>query len=568
MISRPGSADAIDGPDRLRVLARLAAEAGSPALAADAEALAERVAEGRFHVVCVGQFKRGKSTLLNALIGDCVLPTGVAPITAAVTVVRHGERLAARVRFGERGWEACDPRGLAMFVSEEENPGNEKGVTGVEVFVPSPLLESGMCLVDTPGLGSVFSATAAATHAFVPHVDVALLVLGADPPISGDEVALVEEVAREAPELIVVLNKADRQPEAERAAAVRFTERVLAERLGRPVGPILQVSAAELLAGAGPTRDWGALVRALESLARDAGAQLVSAVEQRGVASLVDRLVRELDAQRAALLRPIEDSEARLSRLRRTVAEAQRSLEDLGYRLIAVEERLSRTLVEDRDRFVGRALPEAQRELRDALRGEQVTRAALRRRAVEHATEIAKRWLERWRREQEPVAETRYREAVARFVELVDAFQASLAPLGLDPAPRSHGDAGFRTRSGFHYTELLTVRPSTVADRLLDLFGPAARRVGAIERDGGKYLARLLEVNGARITNDCRDRVAGSRRILEAEIRGHLRELIASAERALDQARRARARGSSEVSARLRRIETLRSELADRRRPC
>jgi hypothetical protein len=98
-----------------------------------------------------------------------------------VTVLRHGDRLGARVRFRDRDWEDCDPGALEMFVSEEHNSGNEKGVMAVEVFVASALLESGLCLVDTPGLGSVILANSEATRAFVPHVDAALLVLGSDP---------------------------------------------------------------------------------------------------------------------------------------------------------------------------------------------------------------------------------------------------------------------------------------------------------------------------------------------------------------------------------------------------
>src|SRR2546422_6513772 len=228
-----GSDGGVTNGGRLAALSRLAIEAGSPELARVVDALAERLREGRFYVACVGQFKRGKSTLVNALVGESVLPTGVVPITAAVTVVRHGERLAARVRFGERDWEECDPGSLATYVSEEQNPGNEKGVVAVEVFVPSPLLESGMCLVDTPGIGSISAANTAATREFVPHVDAALVVVGADPPISGDELALVQEIAREVADLIFVLNKADKLSDAEREQAIRFTERVLSERLGR-----------------------------------------------------------------------------------------------------------------------------------------------------------------------------------------------------------------------------------------------------------------------------------------------------------------------------------------------
>jgi hypothetical protein len=78
-------------------LAAVADALGEAALAADACELARRVAERRFFVACVGQFKRGKSSLVNALVGASILPTGVAPVTTVVTVVRYGESRAARV---------------------------------------------------------------------------------------------------------------------------------------------------------------------------------------------------------------------------------------------------------------------------------------------------------------------------------------------------------------------------------------------------------------------------------------------------------------------------------------
>jgi len=53
------------------------------------------------------------------------------------------------------------------------------------------------CLVDTPGIGSVFAGNTATTRSFVPHIDAALVVLGADPPLSGDELALVDELGPE-----------------------------------------------------------------------------------------------------------------------------------------------------------------------------------------------------------------------------------------------------------------------------------------------------------------------------------------------------------------------------------
>lgn len=548
---------------QLLALVRLADALGAPALAGESRALAARLAEGRFYLVCVGQFKRGKSTLLNALIGEPVLPTGVVPVTSVVTVVRHGPRLAARVRCGERDWEECDPRTLAAYVTEEQNPGNEKDVRSVEVFGPSELLESGLCLVDTPGLGSVATASTEATRAFVPHVDAALVVLGADPPISADELALVQDVARTTSTLLVVLNKADRVPELERAEAVRFTEHVLAERLGRPVGPILQVSATERLAGTGPGRDWDALAARLAALARTSGADLVRAAERRGIASLAEGLLRQLDEREAALRRPLEQSEARVQALRCAVAEAEATLEDLGHRLAAAQARLSHRVAEERDRFFARALPSALDELAAAVRAWPASAPALRARAMDLARDVAARWLDRWRQEQEPRVEALYREAAARFVELVNTVQASLAAVrelaALAPLTT---EAGLRARSRVHYTELLAAAPVSAVTRLLDRASPRGLRRRAVEAAAGRYLERLLEVNSARIKNDFEARLAESRRLLEQELRSRLEELARSAERALEGARHARAAGSGAVGAELERLGQLRAQVA------
>src|ERR1022692_5352472 len=105
---------------------------------------------------------------------------------------------------------------LKEYVTEELNPENNSAVDGAEVFVPSLLLSSGMCFVDTPGLGSVFTGNTATTQAFIPHIDAALVVVGADPPIAGEELTLVEAVGRQVQNLILVLNKADRATEPEK----------------------------------------------------------------------------------------------------------------------------------------------------------------------------------------------------------------------------------------------------------------------------------------------------------------------------------------------------------------
>ena len=140
----------------------------------EAQALAERVTDRRFFLACLGQFKRGKSSLVNALVGNPVLPTGVVPVTAIVTIIRHGPILHALVHFENGSRQNVPPQTISDYVSEERNPGNLRGVAVVEVFVPSPLLASGMCLVDTPGIGSVYAGNTAVTRAFVPPLTLPL----------------------------------------------------------------------------------------------------------------------------------------------------------------------------------------------------------------------------------------------------------------------------------------------------------------------------------------------------------------------------------------------------------
>ena len=147
----------------LEVLLKAAKWLGAERVRQQALDLEERTRAERFYVACLGQFKRGKSSLLNALIGAEVLPRGIVPVTAVPTIVRYGPELAARIRTDSGEWQEIHPVELEAYVSEEKNPGNCKRIGAVEVFTQSPLLASGMCLVDamscasgTMGIGDGF----------------------------------------------------------------------------------------------------------------------------------------------------------------------------------------------------------------------------------------------------------------------------------------------------------------------------------------------------------------------------------------------------------------------------
>ncbi|HEY6321832.1 MAG TPA: dynamin family protein [Thermoanaerobaculia bacterium] len=552
-------------PARLGELARIAREAGAGAIAADAEALARRVEEGRFFVACVGQFKRGKSTLIDALVEDAILPAGVVPVTSVVTVVRHGPRRAARVLVAN-DWEDVDPAELAAYVSAARNPGNVRGVRAVEVYVPHPLLRSGMCLVDTPGLGSTSPAAAAATRDFVPQIDAVIAVLGADPPISGDELGMLADLAQGQAPLLLVLNKSDRLPDSERGQVLEFTRQVLSHRLGRPAGPIYQVSAAERLCGEGPPRDWEALTGELAALAAAAGAQLVRAAGERGEALLAARLATRLREWREALARPLAASMERLERLRLAIAAAERSAADLEPLLLAEEERFRQRLGAERERFLAAELPRAGTELGETLRQESSAAGGgggdrggggM----AERARRIARRRVSRWRDALHPEAERLYRAAAARHVDLANELLGRLTadpdlaglPWALPP------EAGFRAAGRFAFNDQLTLAEPPLNWLLAAALPLLARRRAAGHAE--RYLRRLLATNSARVVNDFQERLVESRRRLQAEIRGQLSEIGAAAALALEQAAAAHAGGAGRVREEMIRLERRQADL-------
>ncbi len=556
-----------DGSSRLLRLADLAEELGAGSVADEARELAERVSEGRFYVACVGQVKRGKSTLLNALVGYEVVPTGFVPVTAVPTVVRYGNELRARIRMRSGSWRNVALADLKEYVTEELNAENKKGVDGAEVYVPSPLLSSGMCLVDTPGLGSVFTRNTVTTQAFIPHIDAALVVVGADPPIAGEELALVEAVGKQIHDLILVINKADRTTDAERAAAVKFTREILEKRLHRPVGRALEVSAAERIENRGPLRDWESLLKTLHHLVEDSGRSLLRAACDRGLQRLSEQLLAVISEDRDALQLPIEESEQRIKLMRETISDAERSMRELGFLFMAEQQRISDFFVERHKQFVRSAWTESEAEFSTEL--PSVPRGLgphYRRRVMRLAQKISRAKVMPWLRPEQEEGERQYRVVAVRFVEMGNSFLKKLADAGLNELTRiPHAldpEKGFRVRSTFTFEDFVgAAQPSSPLRWLADIFLPLVGGRKIITNEAREFLLYLLETNSARVQNDVLNRIQDSRDRLEVEIRKLLHEISRIAEQALDRARKVKDEGIPAVQSAVERLNRFEQEV-------
>jgi ribosome biogenesis GTPase A len=125
-------------------------------------------------VLVTGEAKRGKSTLVNALLGRPLLPTGVLPLTASATTVRHGRDDTVMATFADGRAEEYPVSALDDLVTEHGNPGNRLRLQTVTVAADAPLLTRGVELVDTPGTGSVHGHNTIEAEAALASTDAAV----------------------------------------------------------------------------------------------------------------------------------------------------------------------------------------------------------------------------------------------------------------------------------------------------------------------------------------------------------------------------------------------------------
>ncbi len=345
-------------------------------------ALRARLDAARLRVLVAGEAKRGKSTLINALLGRAVLPAGVTPLTAVATTVRYGDDPHAEVRFADGHEEKQPLTALPDLVTERGNPGNRRHVAAVTVYLDAPVLAGGVELVDTPGTGSVFAWDTAAAHEALETMDAAVFVLTADPPVSAAERDLYVKITGLAVATFTVLNKADHLDAAGLTEAAEFTRQVLAQAArssgapGAPDAPgrIYPVSAlAELAGGDTGFAAFAADFTAYLASSRVADLQAAAVLQARRIArSLLDEVAL---TRRAAQL-AAGDAADRVTRFGEQLAEVAIRGQDE----VAVAGAESARLLEDLNGAAEADGPrlgrDITRQLREAFGGELRTAAA------------------------------------------------------------------------------------------------------------------------------------------------------------------------------------------------
>ncbi|HET6215845.1 MAG TPA: dynamin family protein [Acidobacteriaceae bacterium] len=279
----------------LRLLEQVATRNGLVEFRLRIDALASRLEEDTFEVALFGRVSSGKSSLLNTLLGTDILPVGVNPITAVPTKLRYGKTLKAAIAYGDGRAAQVSVEELARLVTEQGNPGNLKNIVRALVEVPSPRLQHGIMLVDTPGLGSLARRGAAETLAYLPSCDLALLLIDAGATLNEEDIGTLRLLYEAGIPALVLLSKSDLLANGDLHRTISYIEAQLKHELHitAAVHPVSALSTYRVLLDQFFERELFPRFEKARSLREASTTRKIGAMREAIIAALDANLQRE-----------------------------------------------------------------------------------------------------------------------------------------------------------------------------------------------------------------------------------------------------------------------------------
>jgi GTP-binding protein EngB required for normal cell division len=288
-----------EGLDLLRLMDRIVADRGLVELRPRLSMIVERLESNRFEIAVFGRVSSGKSSLLNHVLQTTALPVGVNPITAVPTRLVHGAQALLTVTFADRRVERLPIERLPEFVSETHNPANGKGVVRLVVELPSERLRTGLAFVDTPGLGSLATAGAAETLAYLPQCDLGVVLIGAGSPLNDEDLSTILRLFEAAIPVKVLLSKADLLSASDLESALQYTAQQLRTHLGVEIGvhPVSTAAAHAHLLEQWFSGEIAPLYEKHQQLAQESSRRKTAALHEAVAAALQAKLNRSGTSQ-------------------------------------------------------------------------------------------------------------------------------------------------------------------------------------------------------------------------------------------------------------------------------
>lgn len=237
--------------DALSLIREVALELRAQESAALLVKASAHLAEDRFRLVVAGEFNNGKSTLINALLGDRVLPSSASPTTVLLSVIQYGESPRYRIRRLDGSYEATTQDGFRKLVAPHEPDQRDptdverfhretntiSAIDRVEIGYPTPLCGFGVEIVDTPGTNDPNAARERITYEFVPNADAVVFVLSARMPLDQSEMDFLRDriLASDVGRLFFAINFKDFLDTPEKQQKVlQYVEAHLGKIVDRP----------------------------------------------------------------------------------------------------------------------------------------------------------------------------------------------------------------------------------------------------------------------------------------------------------------------------------------------
>jgi GTP-binding protein EngB required for normal cell division len=506
-------------------LSQVSSSRGDAKIEENLQEISEKLEGNRFHLVVLGQFKRGKSTFINSLLGDTVLPTSVIPLTSIVTSLKHGEKEKIEVTFNDGRKSTISRDQMADYVTEKGNPANQKEVKQVQVSYPSAYLRDGVFIIDTPGVGSTFENNTEMTYNYLPRVDAALFLLAVDPPISQSEIAFLKDVKQYVEKIFFIQNKIDYLDEEDRQESMVFSQQVIEEAFGSDNVHIYPLSAK--LALEGKQSKSQKLLRESrlpefdkvlgDFLLKEKGKTVLQSA-LNGTRKLLSDEEFALELERRAIATPLEALEQKIRLFHEKMEAVKRDREDNSYYFEGEMKRLIDVLDRDLERLKKVKIPNLLKELEMTGRKYQHKSTAEFIKIMEQTLGHGIiRTFDDWIVQEEARLNEEYARVSKRFSdgtnEIIDAIVNASAELFDLKLERFSTDETISSDSGLYY---MVGDPPKFFDLegALDFFSqkilPRSLSQSMVVKDLQKKLPQKIDKNSGRVRWDFMDRIKKS----------------------------------------------------------
>jgi len=309
--------------------------------------LLDKLQNRQLVISVLGQFKRGKSSLINAFLGKEILPVSVLPLTSVPVFISYGKIKSLKFISGGNNITADSETGIRKalldFATEEGNPVNRKKVKDIKLYYPADFLKDSILIVDTPGIGSVFSHNTKAAEEVIPKSDIGIFVVSPDPPFTEIEQNYFKSVLPNISTAFFVINKMDTVSGKDLKKVKYFYSSILAKITGGlGAGRIFCVSSKH--SAFGKNHGVRELKKAVLSyLAVKKDAILINTTSSR-LKGLIDLVKSEIEVVLNTLKMPVEKFEKNIQLFTEKLAEIETASENMPDTLVLRQNRITRQL--------------------------------------------------------------------------------------------------------------------------------------------------------------------------------------------------------------------------------